>query len=87
MKFSPEAGDVGVIGVVDLLSRWPLGSAAFFFAAVTANGYASVGQNILDPQMRFCCSAVPEGINSGDTVSVDIAEENGVLIATNMQAL
>jgi len=90
MKFGPSVGDTGVVGTVRNIRRWPLGSCGTFNPNVSANGYASVAQN-LEAQFGAGCgdipvSGVPKEISNGDWVTVTIAEGNGVLIATNMQA-
>ena len=87
MKFAPEAGDVGVIGNVDFVTRNALGSVGLFLPNVTANGYASAAQNLVDVDLRYFCSSIPDGMNYGDACMADITEENGVLYAENMQAL
>lgn len=87
MKFEPVDGDTNVIGNVDFITRNALGSVGVFDANVTANSYDSVAQNIYDAHLRFQCDSIPDGIENGDTVTVDIVDSNGVLIATNVQAL
>ena len=86
-KFAPENGDVSVIGHVDFITRNSLGSCGIFDAAVSANNYSSVAQNLLDPQMRFCCKNFADEINDGDAVTADISSENDVLIAVNITKL
>jgi hypothetical protein len=85
MKFQPEVGDVAVVGTVDFINRNV--NCGIFDANVSANGYDSVAQNILDARLRFTCPAVPDGLNNGDAVTVDIAEGNDGPFATNMEAL
>jgi hypothetical protein len=87
MKFAPEGGDVGVIGNVDFVTRNSLGSVGIFLPNVTANGYSSAAQNLVDVDLRYLCTSIPDGLNSGDAVTADIAEENGTLYAENMEAL
>jgi len=87
MKFAPEAGDTGVIGNVDFITRNSLGSVGLFLPNVTANGYASAADNLVDVDLRYTCKAIPDGLQSGDAVTADIAEEHGTLYATNMQAI
>ena len=84
-KYAPAVGDVGVIGTLEFVVTNPIGSSGFFDAAVTANGYASVQQDKLDPQLRFCCPVIPAGLPSGAAVTVTIAEGNDGLYATNVQ--
>jgi hypothetical protein len=74
VKYGPAVGDIGVVGQVDFISRNPYGSSGVFIANVTANGYDSVAQNILDPQLRFCCPGIPVGLNNGDWVVADIGQ-------------
>jgi hypothetical protein len=87
-KYAPAVGDTGVIGTVDFIQRPPFGcTVGIFNANVTANGYASVQQEKLDPQLRFVCDRIPAGLNNGDAVTVDIVQnEWEVVYATNMQA-
>jgi hypothetical protein len=86
-KYEPAVGDTGVIGTVGFVTRNPLGSWAFFFAAVTANGYASIQQDKLSVGLQFCCPFVPEGISEGDWVTADILQGNYAPYAFNLTAL
>ena len=87
MAYGPSVGDVSVIGFVDFITTNPLGTSGFFFASVTANGYQSVAQNILDPQLRFVCDSIPAGLNPGDSVTANILQGNDGPYAGNIQAL
>jgi hypothetical protein len=86
-KYAPAIGDTGVVGILTVLGR-ALNGAGFFDASVTANGYDSVAQNIYDPNLRFCCPFVREGLNNGDAVTADILEsESGIAYAFNLEKL
>jgi hypothetical protein len=87
-KMQPSVGDVGVVGIIDCLTRNPLGSSAFFVAEITANGYSSVAQNLFVPALSYCCKDIPDGIETGDTVTASIVEtDDGVAYATNILKL
>jgi hypothetical protein len=86
-KYEPAVGDTGVIGVLTILSISALGRFGFFDAAVTANGYDSVAQNIRGAALRLECPFVPEGLNNGDTVTADILQGNSAAYAFNLEAL
>jgi hypothetical protein len=89
-KYSPVAGDVGVIGTIRNINRNPLFSNGIFNPNVSANGYASAAQNV-EAQTGVGCGdvpirgGVPEGINEGDWVTADILQGNFALYAVNIQ--
>jgi hypothetical protein len=91
-KLQPSVGDTGVKGTVRVTRNkmqedFAVGGWGFFDAAVTANGYTTVAQNLFTPRLQFCCDDIPLGIETGDWVTADIVEseyQSGVLIATNI---
>jgi hypothetical protein len=86
-KYEPAVGDTGVVGVLTVISSNALVRCGFFDAAVTANGYASVAQNIRGAATRLECPFVPEGLNSGDWVTASILQGNYAPYAFNLTAL
>jgi hypothetical protein len=88
-KLQPSVGDTGVKGTVRVTRNqfqvfWGVGGCGFFEAAVSANGYTSVAQNLFTPRLQFCCDDIPLGIETGDAVTADIVQGDHAVIATNI---